>query len=194
MLVIEKDDMRKIIYNNDVKSLTDIFDAVGFDGGEEPYYDALNSPTIQNILVYASVSARREKLSTEMAHLLIDRLAMSCKIFDFLRFTICATGVQSTDFDNMQGLLKDALTSNTYCKHISTIIRKLRRDVFDAMMVFIVKCDDVTTLDLRFNKPILKYVYDQEVMPHDQMLSMWAAALIIPQFDNIGYGALDGTL
>ena len=181
MLAIERDTLHKIISENDVESLKIVFDAAGFDGRNDCSYNSFNSAAIQTILTIASSIARENTLSDEMAHLLISRLAMSCDIFTFLKFIVWTTETKTANYDAIQHMLKEALTSNTYCDHVSTMIGRLHEKTFHEMAMFIIDNDRVSTLSLCFNAPILQYVYDHEVVARDQMFLAWASTLLWPR-------------
>ncbi len=191
---ISKNDIRDAIMGNDTKHAVEMLEKLGLIKGENPETVIVEEREILAIILgFAAVRAEKGGLDEELAYELIDRIAKKVQIFEFLNFAIAASGaVDPEGYMYIPNKLGEALRENTYYEWINESIKLLDPNVFRILMDYIMNSQEVRKLDNKFCTPIIRYVYEKNIVSHSMVFFMMASSLNQPKYlaDNAITGVL----
>lgn len=163
VMKISKKEVVDAILNNDTASVTEMLE--GFDLTKDaPHFTSADKELVSTMLSPASAMAWRDDLDGDLAQELIERTAMTVDIFPFLQLVVTGVKIEVEDFDVIPQKIRTALCRNNYCSKIAHAIEELSDEAFSALLVFLLS-GQVESVHVKFNLPIIRRIYMDNVMP-----------------------------
>ncbi|MBQ3464829.1 hypothetical protein IJH15_01240 [Candidatus Saccharibacteria bacterium] len=161
-----------IIFRGDVPNAVEMFEAFGLkrDGAPPGLLDSDARSLVQTTLACASSQSRNGKLSDDLANDIIERMAMTVNIFGFLSIVQNEAESEVNKFGKIPKTIRDSLCHNSYSDEIASVIKGLSEKQFESLISFIAS-GIIKECNVRFNLPIIRRIYEQEMIPRNAVLS-----------------------
>ena len=174
---LEPKEVMNAILNNDTGRAAEMLE--GFDllkDGTPPHFTSADKHLVSTMLGAASVAAWHEDLDEDLAYELIERTAMTVDIFPFLRLVVAGAEIENEDFDTIPENIRTALRRNDYTDQIARAIEDLDDDTFEAFLAYYIT-GEIETSHVKFNLPVIRHIYSDEVIPADLLFAFMASNL-----------------
>lgn len=169
------------------------------EDGTPPHFTSGGKALVKDMLGFASVVAFRGGLDDSLAEALVERTAMTVDIFSFLRLATAAAEIKVDEFNTIPEALNiipekvsDALRKNRYTDKIARAIEEMSEDAFKAFLAFMMS-GEVKTSHVKFDLPIIRYIYRNEIIPMDLMFAFMGLCLR-DAIDEVLPGVIGGVL
>ncbi|MBR5389092.1 hypothetical protein IK146_00825 [Candidatus Saccharibacteria bacterium] len=128
----------------------------------------------------AAHMSMHDSLSYELAVELIERTAMAVTLFPILQLIaecleLEGENSETATFETIPENVREALANNKYDDEVDSVIRKMVEGEAKTLIKFILLCDDVKKLDKPFNRPILRAIYENSLIPDVELLTFMMA-------------------
>ena len=173
--------IEQLIAENNCKEIEKMLEEVELFEHKSNYTTMSNHLIATLVLNYASVCERRDKLSEELAEIIIARTASSVDIFKFLRTLMVYCDIKPSEYEQVElppELLYD-LCNDKMNKSVSDRILELDENSFYGLVTMIVS-GKVKELAHGFSIPVIRYAYYNSIMPLEDLLVYMATNLDQP--------------
>ena len=174
---ISNKDIFDAILNNDTAKAAEMLE--GFDLTKDdiaPFFTSDDRQIVSIMLSAASVMSRHNNLDDDLAHELIERTATTVNIFPFLRLVVIGGEIEREDFDTIPEKIRAALRKNDYTDQIARAIEDLDADVLKTLLNYFIS-EEVKSSHIKFNLPVIRRIYSDEIIPADLMFALMASNL-----------------
>ena len=195
---LEPKDVMKAILDNDTDRAAEMLE--GFDLRKDctiPHFTSADKGLVSTMLGAALVAASHKNLAEDLAHELIERTAMTVDIFQFLRLVVAYAEIENKDFDAIPENIRTALRRDDYTDQIASAIEDLDDCIFKALLAYYLT-EEVKTSYVKFNLPVIRHIYNDEVIPANLLFAFMASSLRETIDEHFGglrlhgaFGALD---
>ena len=173
-------EIMKIILDNDVSSLNEVFDEFCLDGKNRKRVSGQSFLlTTRMMLGFASATSYRGECSPELVEVLIRRTAKVINIFNFINFAIVAAGIrpEEYDLDDLPERIRQIIDKAWTDKNIVVAIQAMERQEFLTFLLFLAS-DDVSALNVEYILPIIERIRKENLLPDNLFLAYMADAHI----------------
>lgn len=171
-------DVFRAVEDNDVANVVKILEMFGFKkDGTNPHF-TYECRDIMTLLLSAAsaVAAGSDSghLDYGMANELVERTSKAVNIFKFLKLVATAMRFESDNYDIIPDPVRSALSKNDPSYVVERAIDDLSPDAFEAMISLLLS-EGFEQLNVRFAPPIIRYIYENQVLSDDLMFAFMAA-------------------
>jgi len=170
----------KAIAANDITFVEKVLDSRGFIGkGAGKAFTNADRVRMSNFFTFASIEAKGDNLTDEMADLLIERGCVTVDVFSFALYVLGMFGDDDADYDIVPVSVKDYISKREFdstekfeeeTEKFEEEIENLGREAFISLLAWIV--NEVETAHIRVCYPIIKYVRDYMLYEDDLFMLM----------------------
>lgn len=171
----------RAIEDQDVAKVAEILEMFDFrKDGTSPRFTSKHRSIMTMMLGAASAVAAGSStghLDYNFGSELTERMAMVVDIFQFLKLASTAMKLGNDNYNTIPDLVRLALTKNEPSYAVNRAIDNMSPDAFEAM-VSMVLSKEIAELSISFSAPIIRYVYENQVLPDELMFAFMAACSI----------------
>jgi hypothetical protein len=129
-------------------------------------------------LGYAAAAAYNGEDSYEITEMLIERCSRFINVFSFTDLMMTALELYERDgYDEIPEDIQKAMRKNEFSDTVASAIAQLDANEAEALLVFVAK--ELERLNRGFTFPIIRMVYDDEMIDNCMLLSFMAASIDI---------------
>ena len=175
---LERSEVYEAIYVNDRKFMTEALEE--FDFKKNVPLDYLTEDMHWLAFATLTITAKAEAegaLLKEFSSLLIEYLAWTIDLFDFLGYIYC----ENEPGYKIQAIpkeLEDALKNNRFDEKSEAMIEALSQEELFGLVTYVE--EEVEELDFEFATPIIKGIYEHGLVPSGLVFAFMAATLRDP--------------
>lgn len=168
---------KSAIMTGNVEALEKIFDFYEIND-EATTISQAKYAFISASLGYAAAAAYSGEGSYKITEMLIERCSRFINIFDFTDLMMTALGLYERDsYDEIPEDIQKAMRKNEFGDTVASAIAQLDANEAEALLVF--ATDELERVKREFAFPIIRMVYDNEMIDNCMLLSFMAASIDI---------------
>ncbi len=172
---------KSAIMIGDVEALEKIFDFYGIND-EAATISQARYAFISASLGYAAAASYNGEVSYEITEMLIERCSHFINVFSFTDLMMTALDLYERDgYDEIPKDIQKAMRKDEFSDTVASAIAQLDANEAEALLVF--ATEELKQLKREFTFPIVRMVYDNEMIDNHILLCFMAASIDI-QFNN----------
>ena len=181
-------DIFKILSDNDIEGMKKSLDEYDFDG---EFGILLALPDRQTyakcVLSMASAAACRDKLTEEMALLLLKRFSSAIHLFNIARATVAATNCDENNSAKVPARLLGAIEEDVDTPEMLKLVDELTLPEFKALLTDLADPDALSSVRRGYAEPVLRNIYKHGLLSAELLFALMGSNLDSPT-PNLGHG------
>lgn len=166
------------VRDNDVAKVAEILEMLNLKkDGTNPRFTSQCREVMTLMLGAASAVAAGSDtghLEYDLAMELVERTAKVVDIFKFLQLVATAMRFENESYDIIPKPIRSALDQNSPSYAVEQAIGNMDPDAFEAMASLLLS-DGFNQLNVSFTPPIIRYVYENQIVSDDLLFAFMAA-------------------
>lgn len=182
-VLAERRKLSDAIYANETDKVAEILETFGFARQDLPSkYDDTMRHFARMALSAAAVAETENSITREVAVLIIEYIAPTVDVFDFL-YAVCGYAYYESKENyeaDIPHKLREALLKNEFNESAAEAINALSPSEFQSLVGYILGNKDIEILSSNFARRLMVYCYERNLIPYCLVFSSMAEHVLAP--------------